>query len=88
MPSPTDGPLDPFPAGHDLLVTAHPLARAWLAPVRRQLAVMEETKGKPIGQFTMPEVIAWATVILYAVNTGMLAGMMAGNVLRVAVRGR
>lgn len=90
MPSPTDGPLDPFgpyqppPA----LAAAHPAVRAWLRPVASELAVMTATRDKPLGQLTLPEVLAWAVVLGYAALTGAVLGAMAGNVLRVAALGR
>jgi len=89
MPSPTDGPLDPFgPAEPGILTGSHPLVRAWLRPVAPLLPVMAATQDKPIGQFTMTELITWGTVIAYIASSMMLAESLALNVLRVAVRGR
>lgn len=61
--------------------------RLWLAPIREPLAVMAATSGKPVGELTMPEVMAWAMVGAYCVLSGMVLGRVAGNLAVTALRG-
>jgi hypothetical protein len=87
MSTPTDGlPGPACPA--DRLAVQHPLVRAWLRPVIPLLPVLLDTEDKPVGQFTMRELITWGTVLAYIAGSVALAEALALNVLRVAVRGR
>jgi len=79
MPLPTDA--EPF-AG------ANPLARLWAKPIKDILPTLEATKDKPVGQFTMGELLSWAAVVGYVIGSMVVAETLALNVLRVAVRGR
>jgi hypothetical protein len=83
MPT-SDGPLDPWPG---TLPTSR-LVGLWLKPVETLLPVLQATAEKPIGQFTMREVLAWSCTIGYIMASVTLAEAMAINVLRVAIRGR
>lgn len=90
MSTPTDGPLDPFGAGDP--VTFHgplaPVLELWARPVRDLFPVVNATADKPIGQLTMKELLSWVALFGYLAATGALIGTMAGNVARVAIRGR
>ena len=86
MCTPTDGPVDPFGPG-----LPHPVGRLtalWLKPVEELLPIMVQTKDKPIGQFTMHELLAWACTLGYMFASITLAEAMLLNLARVAVRGR
>lgn len=65
----------------------HPALRIWLRPIRDELVVVSSTFDKPLGQFTMPELMAWGTVFCYAAATGMIAGRLAGNLAVTILRG-
>jgi hypothetical protein len=81
---PTDRDLDRLVNGPDMPAAL----RLWLKPVDDLLPTLEETRDKPLGQLTVPEVLAWVTVIAYFTSSIALAGALAGNVARVAIRGR
>lgn len=89
MSTPTDGPLDPFgPGAPSFSGPAGAVLEFWLRPVRDVLPTLNATADKPIGQFTVPELMSWALVLGYVFASASLAGAMAGNIVRVAVRGR
>jgi hypothetical protein len=81
MSTPTEHPLP------DRFDGPLPL-RLWLRPVEPMLPVLCETQDKPIGQFTMKELLAWAATLGYFTCSLMLAEKLAFNLLHVAVRGR
>lgn len=72
------------PYSGDLLKKA---IRAWSRPVRSQLESIDASMDKPIGQMTMPELMAWVYVLGYGGLTGYVAGTMAANLLHSALRG-
>jgi hypothetical protein len=84
---PTDGPVGPIGAGlpRDRFTG---LAALWLKPVEELLPIMVQTQNKPIGQFTMTELLAWACTLGYMFASITLAETMLLNLARVAVRGR
>jgi hypothetical protein len=81
MSTPTSGPVDPFGPGFPYPGGGR-LTALWLKPVEELLPIMVQTKDKPIGQFTMQELMS------YVFASASLAGAMAGNLVRVAIRGR
>lgn len=88
MSTPTDGELSAIVDGPDPFDGLPLLAQLWLKPIRGVAPVLKATKDKPIGQFTMEELLAWAATLTYLFTSAALAGQLAGNLLRVAVRGR
>lgn len=88
MSTPTDGPVDPFGAGLPRPDRFSGLTALWLKPVEPLLPVLAATEDKPIGQFTMKELLAWACTLGYVFASVTLAEAMVLNLARVAVRGR
>lgn len=88
MSTPTDGELSAIVDGPDPFAGMPALARLWLKPVESVYPTLKGTQDKPIGQFTMPELIAWGLTLAYLATSMALAETLALNVLRVAVRGR
>lgn len=84
MFTPTSRELDELVYGPD----APALLRLWLKPVEPLLPVLAETRDKPVGQFTVPELMAWGLTVGYIASSMALAELLALNLLRVAVRGR
>lgn len=63
------------------------LVKAWRKPIEEPMARMKDTAGKPLAELTMPDVLAWAFVLSYAILTGMALGQLAGTVLVNVLRG-
>jgi hypothetical protein len=81
MSTPTDSPLP------DRFDGPLPL-RLWLKPVEPLLPILHDTRDKPIGQFTMQELIAWGLALGYLGTTILIADRLLINLLNVAVKGR
>jgi hypothetical protein len=45
----------------------------WARPIRHELDVIAATKNTAISELTMPELIAWGTVIAYTAGTVAIA---------------
>lgn len=88
MSTPTDGELSQLVNGPDPFGGLPKLAQLWLKPVRDVAPTLIATKDKPVGQFTVPELLAWGLTIGYLMASVALAETLAFNLLRVAVRGR
>ena len=88
MCTPTDGELSQIVNGPGPLEDMPRLARLWLRPVEPLLPVLRETRDKPLGQLTVPELLTWAACLGYMVASMALAETLALNLVRVAVRGR
>jgi hypothetical protein len=78
-----DGPLDPF-----VPQEMPRLMQLWLRPVDPLRPILNDTVSKPIGQFTMRELLAWGATLTYLFSSVMLAEAMLLNLARVAIRGR
>lgn len=61
--------------------------RVWLYPMRDQLHLAAHSATKPIGQITVPEAVAWATLIGYAYLSGAVLARVSLNLTAVALRG-
>ena len=88
MSTPTSGLPGPFGHGLPRDHFTGALTRLWLKPVEQLLPVLADTQDKPIGQFTMRELVAWGATLGYLVGSMMLAEAMLLNLARVAIRGR
>lgn len=82
-----DGPLDPFSPPRYGGV-AGKVTELWFRPLEPLLPILKDTAAKPIGQFTMTELLAWGVTFGYLISSMMVAEMMLLNVARVAIRGR
>jgi hypothetical protein len=73
-------------------LTAHKpgnaFARLWITPIRELLPVAARVKDKPLSEVTLTELTAWFAIVGYISVTGILGGMLAGNIIRVAIGGR
>jgi hypothetical protein len=63
-------------------------ARLWIAPIHEFLPVAARVKDKPLSEVTLTELTAWVAVLGYITGTGLIAGMLAVNIARVAIGGR
>jgi hypothetical protein len=90
MPSPTDGPLDPFGPGGPLTFTgpAAGVLELWARPLRPLLPEVRGAIGKPLAEVTVHEVLACLVTFGYVLASVMLAEAMLLNLGRVAIRGR
>lgn len=88
MSTPTDGELSALVNGPGPFEGKPALVRLWLKPVESVYPTLKGTVDKPIGQFTMPELIAWGLTLAYLATSVALAETLAFNLARVALRGR
>jgi hypothetical protein len=73
---------------HELHAPARPaLYDLWLMPIRKPLAQASATAEKPIGEMTVPDLMAWVYVLGYGGISGYIAGRLIGNLLVVALGG-
>lgn len=75
----------PYPGSRSLTRSAVDL---WMSPIRGQMDLCALTIKKPLGELTMPELLAWGICLSYGAMTGYVIGKVTANLVEVAVRGR
>jgi hypothetical protein len=88
MSSPTDGELAALVNGPDPFGHLPRAVQLWLAPVKPVMPVLQDSMAKPIGQYTMTELLAWSLTIAYITGSLALVQALTLNLIRVAVIGR
>jgi len=62
-------------------------AKVILRPIEPFIPVLNATKDKPLSEFTMAELLAWAAVGVYGVMVTTVIVQVTGNVIGVLFRG-